>query len=980
MMTLPQAERLVRKITELLGQPGLESQAAKLAQDYSELARAASHRLEQCSVMIDAGEDLQALQLAETPPPLLDLITILSFRQAGEWREHCQKHGLPTAEPFYDKFVRQLNTTYGKGIASDHPYYRDYRRAIMTNDEPRALSILRVIARLNPTDKNTAKELERLEDKALRAQLEALRGVVDAGQPQAVIEQLAELEASPLPIPPTNAVWQRAQVIRCERLLEQAEALRQREAWEATELVVEEIRALANHYGVALPDADTERWNSLEEWTTGKRSAFAQEQDFQRALAAFEYQVQTSEAKRAGTARQNLAELQTDSNALVAKWREAERFGRTLDSELLARSQQSSDWLQRHIRGRINRKRAGTVVGTFAVIAALAVAGLLFWDYTQAKQLAAQLGRLEPARRVGDTERLLAQVPERLKSKPQLAEALAKARQFVSRERGLKAGFDQRLTKLQGFAAHGFTNNDSEVQGERGQAGALAEQLAPEFASAGKTDLEAFDAQWKSHLAALEPAREAEFSGRLAAAEKLAADRLNGGNGVAAVRAALPGLQSLAADLQRLQEQPVPLQADLARRFQDLTNLVARWTHAVEQWDGLQANQPHSLAEHLERLTTLGRSPFATAVEQGFAADCETLKFSPTTLIGGLLLPGQMAVWDRLTNLPATPSFRPVEPTEQEKVAYRKLNNDPNAQEIYEYKLITNAVRDNPYLTHIVFTRNKLGTNKSFEAVGAIYDWTNHPAALQFAQQKIDKYYFASEEFEGLTPESQAFQTLGLRDLIDPNNGNYQRSILDLLDAVNQDTSSSPLFRAYLEVKLYELAGFRQADWGLPWSPTAAANLRSLTDLGAQKLQSGDWMVPNQNAAYRDKLRDYFTRARQVSLAQEAQFYYRLAQQTTEAGFDFEGYADGQGNAVLTTTNDTQGEYWGWSRRSRSPALLFRRGEAGAPKKVEEPLAFTPLFAFRGDRRTILDQTAKLTSYPIGAPGAIVPPLFAGIH
>ena len=139
MMTLTQAERLVRRITELLGLPALEAQAAKLAQDYSELARAGSHRLEQCALMIEAGEDLQALQLAETPPPLLDLITVLSFRQAGEWRSYCQAHNLPWVEPFYDKYVRALNSTYGKGIASDHPFYRDYRRAVMKNDDERAL-------------------------------------------------------------------------------------------------------------------------------------------------------------------------------------------------------------------------------------------------------------------------------------------------------------------------------------------------------------------------------------------------------------------------------------------------------------------------------------------------------------------------------------------------------------------------------------------------------------------------------------------------------------------------------------------------------------------------------------------------------------------------------------------------------------------------------------------------------------------------
>src|ERR1035441_2942693 len=147
MITITQAERLVRKIAEMAGQPVSDTQTAKLAQEYTDLCRAANRRLEQCAIMIEAGQFLQALQLAETPPPLLDLITVLGFRQAAEWRAYCQTHQLPWSEPFYDKYVRLLNSTYGKGIASDHPFYRDYRRAVMKNDDEHALSILRVIAR-----------------------------------------------------------------------------------------------------------------------------------------------------------------------------------------------------------------------------------------------------------------------------------------------------------------------------------------------------------------------------------------------------------------------------------------------------------------------------------------------------------------------------------------------------------------------------------------------------------------------------------------------------------------------------------------------------------------------------------------------------------------------------------------------------------------------------------------------------------------
>ena len=202
MMTLSQAERLIRKIDELIGQPGLETQAAKLAQDYAELARAATRRLEQCVIMIENGQDLQALQLAETQPPLLDLLTLLDFRQGQAWRVYCQQHNLPWVEPFYDKHVRLLNATYGKGITSDHAFYRDYRRALMLGDEKRALPILRVIVRLNPGDQNWGLELKRLEGKAVQGTLEELGKMLAAGEVPAALAKLEQIEAAGLPVPP----------------------------------------------------------------------------------------------------------------------------------------------------------------------------------------------------------------------------------------------------------------------------------------------------------------------------------------------------------------------------------------------------------------------------------------------------------------------------------------------------------------------------------------------------------------------------------------------------------------------------------------------------------------------------------------------------------------------------------------------------------------------------------------------------------
>jgi hypothetical protein len=988
MMTLTQAERLVRRISELLGLPAMEAQAAKLAQDYSELARAGSRRLEQCALMIEAGEDLQALQLAETPPPLLDLITILSFRQASEWRSYCQAHNLPWVEPFYDKYVRALNSTYGKGIASDHPFYRDYRRAVISNDDERALSILRVIARLNPADQNTAQELQRLQDKVLRSKLEGLQQALASRNTAAVLAELTQLESTTLPIPPAHPVWQQAQLLRCQDLLSQAQALRDRDDWQETELVVEEIQALANHHGVVLSPEDTGTWNALEAWAAAKRTALVEAQDIQHALEALDYQVQTCEAKRGQGLSQTLPEWQGDFNSLANKWQEAERLGCPLDEALLARCQESSEWLQNRIHARLKRKRFLAFLGLMVGLAAGAAAGFLGWEFFQEKQFLTQVTTLERTRRVVQTDELLARLPARFKTRPRLAASIAEARQFVARETGFKGRFDQKLATLQTLAAHGFTNGLTQVEPVRAECLQALDSLAPEFQPGGKSNLAAFDEHWQGHLRGLQTGYNTSFAARLAQTEATAAIRLASSNGVGAVSAALPDLQRSVAELVRLQTQPVPLDEALVRRFGRLTNQVVYWAQAADQWNSLQSALPRSLEEHLDRLRQLAQSPFASAAEQNFVVELTNRNVSQTALLGELLLPGKPELWASLTGLTAatdfaTPqgAFKPAEPSEPEKQAYLKLREDPNLQDVHAYQLTAHSHSNNPCRSHAIFTRGKLASDKLGRQAGLIYDPQRDPGTLRFEEHFIDDWDYVKVEEMPPIVESDAFQRLGLRDWIDPNTGNYQLSILELLDRLSQDRNSSPVFLAFLALRLAELAALRPADWGLQWSPTASTHLQILKDSGGAMVKSGDWMVPNQDALYRTRLGKYFEQTRAISFDGEAHFFHRLARQTCATGFAFAGFVDAKGVPKVNRTNAIRGEFWGWSSRTGLPALLLQK-TAGTEtwQTLDKPLPFTPLFVFLGDRRLLLEQSAKAAAYPLRGLGSTLPPLFSGLY
>jgi hypothetical protein len=969
MTTLHQAERLARRIGDLAGHPAPDAQAARLAQDYAELCRAANRRLEQCALMIEAGQSLQALQLAETPPPLLDLITVLSFRQAGDWRAYCQTHNLPWTEPFYDKYVRLLNSTYGKGIAGDHPFYRDYRRAVMKNDDDGALSILRVIARLNPSDENTKQELKRLEEKLVRVKVEALSGTLEKGDVAGAAAQVARLETSGLPIPSSHPVWQRLQVARCRELLAKARTLRENGAWEDAEALVDEIHALATQNNLQLPAADADLWNSLEEWTGSQRGTYAREQDFKRAVSALEYEIQSVENKRSAGSSPNLAQTQSAFESLTAKWRQTEDFGLPVDNELAERCKECTAWLQSRIKLADKKRRMLLLIVTLLILGAIGAAVPAALDWSRQREFLASLVSLQSGRRVADTRAVMQRIPAKLKTKPKMADGLSKAEQFISRELALKEGFDQKLAALQHSRDAG--NPVEQAAARRAECEQAIATLAPEFQPPARSALGAWDSKW-------EAVRNGELSSRLARAEQIAAG-LNAAGGLDAVRTAVSQLQSALAGLDVLLAQPPPVDAALDGKYRELAAKAGHWSGVVQDWDATQASlqQAPGMEEYLQTLVHLAESPFAAAAQRDAAAEISRLRINDATLLGELLLPDDKDAWDSLTNTASwPPAFMPGQPSAQEKEAYLKLRDDKNMQDVYAYQLATNSRPGNPFQTHPVFAQGLITPDRAGQESGLIYDPTERRNALHFTPQTYSDWDYVKVTKLFRTQECDAYERLGLGEWIDSNTGNYQKPVLQLFDQLNQDDDSSAIFRAFVTMKLYELARMRPLDWGLQWAPDAARNIRKLEELGAGELQSGDWMVRSQAAKYEKELKMFFADARTVSLEKEAQFLRQLARQTCEQGFLFAGFVGLDGTPVLRQITIPGAEYWGWDARSTSAGLLFRRASNGANlEKLGEPMPGTPLLVFPGDRGKILLDAQRAP----GAMAAVLPPFFTGL-
>ena len=254
---------------------------------------------------------------------------------------------------------------------------------------------------------------------------------------------------------------------------------------------------------------------------------------------------------------------------------------------------------------------------------------------------------------------------------------------------------------------------------------------------------------------------------------------------------------------------------------------------------------------------------------------------------------------------------------------------------------------------------------------------TPPPDAVNFVQQSYSELNYSDVKKRSLLFECETFKRLGLAELIDPNTGNYQKPILQLLDQLPRETNSSGVFRAFVTLKLCALAAQRPEQWGLQWAPAYAQHLKGLTDLGAADLKSGDWMVRSQIAKYEAPLTNYFARVRDLQLENQARFMQQLLRESCLEGFSLAGFVDGDGHPVLQQTNSVPQDYWGWGGRPASARRLFHKSAGGnALDKIAEPLPFTPLFVFRGDPRNLLNQVARDTSCPASRMRPILPPLF----
>lgn len=974
-MTLLETERLIRKMSELLQEGGNPDIAPKLAGDYAAACHAANLRLQQCEAMIKAGDRHQAIQLAETAPNLLDLVTVLEFRNADDWRSFCQQNALPVADWIDARSVHALNDCYAQGITTDHPLYAAYRKAVLNRNDEEALKILQSIARLNPTDANAASELARLDAKVLATRLDHLNGMLKGSDSALVVAAIEAIEAFGFKTQPDGEAWHNAAMVRCGFLLGQAEKLKAASQWMDALTKLDFVRSQEADLKLELPASDIRRLEALESWARGEQEKDRKNREFGALLAELHYRVQQSEEKDTSARYVKLPELRDDYEALHKVWRSLADFTRPIPEDATAAFRKRSALLEAEIIRRTAIRRR-TIFASSAV--ALIIGGVIVWfvlGQMKAREFAEQLQAAVSQRQARAAEHLLERIrtsEKRLLSVGSVNAAVASAESFVTKERGLLAIFETAYAKL-----------PTQLGGDPDAArvNAIADQLtltrtalnalAPDLKTENEPRVTAFEKQWQQFLSEGGVAVNGLFEQWVGNAEKQCAHL----DYRAPVETAATQLATLSGVMQKINDceagftNHVSLRNDLLQRAATARAKFTTYDRELKKLDkGMTAlSKARTFVDYSLAINLMASSEFSGAAAASAATSIQSLGVSDEAALRSLLGATNAATWAFIKNgKPVT--LVPEIAMPAERAALQRLNTDPAVSASHQhYRLWLD--RENTKSVEWI-TAGSFDNSQGWKQIKA---WTPSVTATSATFDDRDYGYFDGQW--KLTPTQPIYRLENVSDLKDTSafgtvglgkvwtsGSTYSGPMLEVLDAVKNSRDGSPVFRAYLFCSLVDLMEFQPDAWGLSFCPSARTHAAQIRAIVGGQITSGDWFVPSKAKGWGEKLDQLFAAEKSLSYAKQAAGNLALARAAAKDGLRYVGFVGLNGKPVITET-PPPAEVWGYDTVRKQPTLIS--GSA---------MPLSPVFALPVSRSEYLTKTGVSADAPTFANA--LPPLF----
>lgn len=949
-MTILETERLVRKISELLQQAGNPEIAPKLATDYAAACHAANLRLQQCEAMIKAGDRPQAIQLAETTPNLLDLVTVLEFRGSDEWRGYCQQNSLPAADRIDARSVHTLNECYAQGITTDHPLYAAYRSAVLSRNDEEALKTLQSITRLNPADTNAASELARLDAKVLAARLQHLGSSLEGAEPALLVAEIETIEAFGFKNKPDGEVWRKAQAVRCGCLLEEAAKLKNSSRWLDALAKLDFIHRLQDEFKVELPTAALKQLDTLETWARGEQEKDRKEREFQSLLGELHHRIHQTEEKDTSARYVKLPELRDDYEALNKVWRSLTDFTRPIPEEAAAAFRKRSTLLEAEIARRTAIHRRIIIASTATV---LVVGGVIAWfalGQMKARDFSKQLQEAIAQRQVHTADKLLERAHN---GKIGNANAIATAETFATKEHALLTNFEAAFNKLpQQLTGEPDASRLASIADQLALAHIALNALAPDLKMENEPRLQAFEKQWQNFLSESGTVVNGLFDQWVSSAEEQCREL----DYRAPLEKTTAQLVTLAGVVQKITDTEsgftnhLNLRSDLLQRSAAVRAKFAAYDREIKKLDeGMAAiRKAHTVKEFSEGNSRITSSEFSACPAATAASLVQSLNANDETTLRILLGATNASTWAFIGKAhPARLVPEVVMPAERQ--IFQQLNNDPAVSAIHQrYRLWLDQEGKNSIEW---ITAGSFETSMGWKQIKA---WTPSASATSATFEDRDYGYFDGQyKLSPTQPvyrveqldnrdETASFNSVGLEKVL-ASGDSYAKPLLEVLDFIKDSREGSPLFRAYLFLRLMDLMNLQPDAWGLTFCPAARTHEAQIRSIVGEKFSSGDWFVTAKTNLYGEKLDQFFASVKPVSYVKQANGVLTLDQAVSKVGLQYVGFVGLDGKPYFID-NSISGEVFGYSAARKQPVLMATKIESGQPLN-EQAMPLSPLFA-----------------------------------
>lgn len=933
-MTPSSLNDLIDSIRLLLdGRPS--SIAAEVAAlEYARYCREVNERLGRIAPMLAEGGEIQALQLAEQAPRVLDLAISLSFGGEGEWQEYCRDHGHEVAPLIDARTLEALQGVEGKGVSSNHPLYKDYRSAVSSKDDTKAYELIRLITRLNPSDENAAREIKRLERKALQAALAELRTALAARNGDEVLAVMPRVELSgEREVYEKLAEWQEAVSIRQRQrrdealrrmpeLMLMAEEKMKSGNWRLAAVSHGEFVLLHDVYGAVGETSEmAERAKTMNGQLTKHRNEAERVGKVNHLVA--EMSLITDEAETRAVTPVGLTPEFAGPllENLVRMWRQVEELRGEIPAGPRSRIETTRARLSQTIERGRSARRTRLIAATAAVILVLLAAtgvGLLAFRAAGHAKMLAELQAKKSSSALSDLlQRVKGKEPLLLRF-PSLSAAAADASRWLETAAADAKLAEQELGRLEKAQLDNFAGLGSPELHERmEQSVAMIGKLPADLKDALELRLSVLRNEGERTLQKRKEAADHQALATLAhwtAVLKEVDFKASASVASEALKDSEPALAPFLA-LASYQEPLLKLPASTESGIQDLDNGLKKVREQIQTIESVLAELEGATntESYRESLKTLSVCRFKEADDARVLLDTwpDDERIKAFLMFRNDLTAFKAAENDLSSGFPTPDSANKLD---REVIGELMKSETLNGLWEVSWKKANGPVQN-------CLSKKELQRHGLHSWSGKVATYPRHPSSeLKYVDTQFGDVDGITVIVNRISPVSAMMHKLQLSLLLDDTGTEYRSSILPLIDRVTQTTDASPLARAYVLLNLFKLIRGREQAWGLHYCPELISDIEAFRELEMKwPLIENSWLL-EEKPSYLKPWAEYFNARQNRSFSENMKKMKSAASSGIKNPLVLAGRVDAKGMMKL--------------QDSRTPRLLLgisepKTGRAG---------------------------------------------------